>query len=89
MILERSDGQVYGARYWTVHPVLEPDWVDPQKHQTWANMMAWIIETFGPCHGSIWGDKPTPNPGERWYANNAKFWFREEADLLLFLLRWQ
>lgn len=82
MIIERSQGQVFGVRYWTVHPVMEPSWVyEHQRH--WDSMISWMVETFGPtAHDGVW----TPN--QRWYANNAKFWFRDEKDLLVFLLRW-
>ena len=48
-----------------------------------------ITEMFGPSKGSIWFDKRAPDPGERWYANNSKFWFRNKQDLEWFLLRWQ
>lgn len=72
--LELSEGRVYGARYLTVHP---------SNSWHWNEMMAWMVETFGPtAHDGVW----TPNM--RWYANNAKFWFRNEKDLTMFLLRW-
>ena len=51
-------------------------------------MMLWVIEHFGPSESSIWAEDKAPTPGERWYANNAKFWFRYEADMTLFILRW-
>ena len=72
--LELSEGRVYGARYLTVHP---------SNGWHWNEMMAWMVETFGPtAHDGVW----TPNM--RWYANNAKFWFRNEKDLTMFILRW-
>ena len=72
--LELNEGRVYGARYLTVHPT---------NGAKWNEMMAWMVETFGPtAHDGVW------TPSMRWYANNAKFWFRNEADQLLFLLRW-
>jgi hypothetical protein len=72
--LELNEGRVYGARYLTVHP---------NNSWHWNEMMAWMVETFGPtAHDGVW------TPGMRWYANNAKFWFRNEADQLLFVLRW-
>jgi hypothetical protein len=72
--LELKEGRVYGARYLTVHP---------SNGWHWNEMMEWMITTFGPtAHDGVW----TPNM--RWYANNAKFWFRNEKDLTLFLLRW-
>ena len=72
--LEISEGTVYGSRYLTVHP--ENGW-------HWNEMMDWMVKTFGPtAHDGVW----TPN--QRWYANNAKFWFRNEADRTMFILRW-
>ena len=72
--LTLSEGRVYGARYLTVHP---------SNSWQWNEMMNWMIQTFGPsAHDGVW----TPNM--RWYANNAKFWFRNEKDLTMFLLRW-
>lgn len=72
--LELSEGRVYGARYLTVHPT---------NSAKWNEMMEWMVETYGPtAHDGVW------TPGMRWYANNAKFWFRNEKDLNWFLLRW-
>ena len=72
--LELSEGRVYGARYLTVHPT---------NGWHWNEMMEWIVTTFGPtAHDGVW----TPNM--RWYANNSKFWFREEKDLTMFIIRW-
>jgi hypothetical protein len=72
--LELNEGRVYGSRYLTVHP---------SNSWHWNDMMAWMVETFGPtAHDGVW------TPSMRWYANNAKFWFRNEADQLLFILRW-
>ena len=72
--LELKEGRVYGARYLTVHP---------SNGWHWNEMMEWMVATFGPtAHDGVW----TPNM--RWYANNAKFWFRNEKDLTMFILRW-
>jgi hypothetical protein len=72
--LELCEGTVYGSRYLTVHP--ENGW-------HWNEMMDWMVKTFGPtAHDGVW----TPN--QRWYANNSKFWFRNEADRTMFILRW-
>jgi hypothetical protein len=72
--LELNEGRVYGSRYLTVHP---------SNSWHWNDMMAWMVDTFGPtAHDGVW------TPSMRWYANNAKFWFRNEADQLLFVLRW-
>ena len=72
--LQLSEGRVHGARYLTVHP---------NNGSRWNEMMAWMVSTFGPsAEDGIW----TPNM--RWYANNSKFWFREEKDITMFILRW-
>jgi len=72
--LELDEGRVYGARYLTVHP---------NNGWHWNEMMAWMVETFGPtAHDGVW----TPNM--RWYANNARFWFRNEKDRNWFIMRW-
>ena len=72
--LELSEGTVYGARYLTVHPT---------NGTRWDDMTEWMVKTFGP---SAWDGVWTPD--QRWYANNAKFWFRDEKDLTMFILRW-
>lgn len=78
--LEQSEGRHNGARYYILKPEgYTPNW----DNQTWNEMVEWCVERFGPT-GSVW------EPGvHRWYVNNAKFWFREPDDLLMFLLRWQ
>lgn len=71
---ELSKGRVYGTEYLTVHP---------NNSSAWNEMMEWMVETFGPSAvDGVW------SPDQRWYANNAKFWFRDEKDLLVFVLKW-
>ena len=76
--LEYSTGKVFGHDYLTVAPM--------NAEGVWSDMMEWMVETFGPSG--------TPeNPGcwsldQRWYANNAKFWFRDQKDRDWFVLRW-
>jgi hypothetical protein len=82
-----DQGTVYGKRYYTVQPTWEPDnygW----HNQTWSDMMAWCVETFGESESAIWGEPKIPEPMERWYTNNAKFWFRDQRDRDWFTLRW-
>jgi hypothetical protein len=78
-----GNGTVYGKNYHTIAP--------PMWSGNWQSMSVWCTETFGPSTGSIWSGNTgqAPVPAERWYENNAKFWFREEKDLTLFLLRWR
>ena len=72
--LELDEGRVYGSRYLTVHPT---------NGGHWNEMMEWTVDTFGPtAHDGVW----TPNM--RWYANNAKFWFKNKKDRDWFVLRW-
>lgn len=82
MELELSENRVSGTRYHTVNPNTNQD---PYRcDQGWLDMENWCIKTFGPTPvDGVW----TPNA--RWYVNNSKFWFRSEADLHWFLLRWQ
>ena len=84
MKLELEEGRVYGARYYVVHPVpsweLDNDWggVD-----AWNSMVEWMVATFGPTlKDGVWA------PGQRWYVNNARFYFRNEQDRDWFILRW-
>jgi hypothetical protein len=73
-----NEGTVYGARYYTVQP-MGGDWRVIEK---------WAIQTYGDPGVHMWGDGIV-DPGQRWYMNNRKFWFRNEADRTLFLLKWQ
>ncbi len=80
-----DEGRVYGARYYTAEPHCD-DWGEAVP---WYILQDWVEEMFGESKGSIWFDRKSPDPGERWYVNNAKFWFRNKEDLEWFLLRWQ
>ena len=75
-----SEGTVYGSRYYTVEPI----------GGSWLEIETWCHETFGPT-GSIWSETKnlTPEPLQRWYANNRKFWFKAEKDRDWFILRWR
>ena len=77
----KASGTVYGKRYHTIAP--------PMRESNWPAMMAWCVETFGPT-GDLWKEAKslTPEPNQRWYANNAKFWFLEEKDFNWFVMRW-
>lgn len=84
MKLELEEGRVYGARYWVVHPVpewdLAGDWGSIHK---WDRMVEWAVKTFGPTpEDGVWVS------GQRWYVNNARFYFRNEPDRDWFLLKW-
>lgn len=75
------EGTVGGARYFTVKPTSY--WWPISQNPSWDDINRWCILSFGP-NKSMW-DAP---PLARWYANNSKFWFRNEEDLAAFLLKW-
>jgi hypothetical protein len=83
MEFECLEGRIFGSRYYTVRPLFPahaPTWF----RKEWDDMLQWCVETYGPTpEDGVW------TPGSRWYANNAKFWFRNEADQTLFVLKWQ
>ena len=74
-----SEGTVYGCQYYCVEPI----------GGVWLEMEAWCINAFDSTQGSIWGENPPPEPAQRWYMNNRKFWFRDDADRLMFVMRWR
>jgi hypothetical protein len=47
---------------------------------------AWCYATFGPR--GTWG-VDLVNPNARWHASDQKYYFRNEADRTLFVLRWE
>jgi len=78
-----AEGTVYGSRYYTAEPV----------GGNWREMEAWCFEMFGES-GSIWNtsqpaENQTPIPNSRWYMNSRKFWFRNEQDRMIFVLKWR
>ena len=77
--LKLSEGTVYGSRYYCIEPV----------GGSWLEMEKWCMEAFGTISGSIWGENPAPEPAMRWYMNNRKFWFRDQADQLMFVMKWR
>ena len=74
-----STGTVYGKEYFTVEP----------NGGSWFEMESWCVSTFGSA-GNVWYERrDVPHPNYRWYLNNRKFWFRDEADRTMFLMRWR
>lgn len=73
-----SETKLHGARYYCVEPV----------GGNWADMQAWVTELFGepgdvwPTHDFTWPEVP------RWVQNHRKFWFRNERDRTVFIMRW-
>jgi hypothetical protein len=77
--LKLSEGTVYGNRYHCVEPV----------GGSWIEMQEWCFNQFGDSGKHIWGSNETPEPQQRWYMNNRKFWFRDDADRLMFVMKWR
>ena len=79
MTFVEEQRKVHGARYHVVYPVCTFE----EMSINWKRIEDWCVGTFGPEQGSWWDEQPG-----RWFMNNTKFWFREEADKNWFLLRW-
>jgi hypothetical protein len=75
-----DSGRVYNQPYITV--------AFPTSSNPWIELHQWCTEMFGTEGSEMWGISPAPKPASRWYINNSKFWFRDEADASMFLLRW-
>jgi hypothetical protein len=72
MILEVSEGSIYGEHYYTVEPI-----------KWFMELESWCVHTFGcPPIDGVW------KPHQRWYMNDRKFWFRDKKDLEWFVLKW-
>jgi hypothetical protein len=74
-------GTVAGHPYHMVHPVI-PFWNTNQAaNQTWDAMVAWTLETFGPSNKIY-------ELNQIWYVYNGSFWFLNEEDAIMFVLKW-
>lgn len=84
--MKLDSGTVYGKKYHTVQPVFE---AHPQTwfRKEWEEMEDWCVQTMG-IPGNIWADSGSPKPNHRWYMNDSRFWFRDETDLIMFMIRW-
>jgi hypothetical protein len=77
--LKLTEGTVYGSRYHCVEPV----------GGNWREMETWCYQMFGNAGDKLWGEPKAPEPVMRWYMNNRKFWFRDEKDRLMFVMKWR
>jgi hypothetical protein len=67
-----------GCRYYTVEPI----------GGNWKDMELWAFQVFG-NPGEIWPKQEFVWPEiPRWVMNNRKFWFRNERDRTMFIMRW-
>jgi len=58
-----------------------PYWVQPCNYsrKAWDDMGVWMITTFGNGDWMMDG---------LWVGSDRKYWFRNEADRTMFILRW-
>lgn len=73
-----NTGTVFGKRYHTVEPV----------GGNWIEMELWCTETFGPA-SNVWDTMKDSSELGRWYMNDRKFWFLDDKDQTMFLLKWR
>ena len=59
-----------------------PYWVRPYnyKEKEWYDMDEWLIDTMG--------DNNWLTKNARWVGSNQKYWFRDERDRTMFILKW-
>lgn len=74
--LELSEGTVFGQKYYCVEPL---GWI--WRDFEFKDMVAWCEETME-------REPDTITPNLRWYVNSGQFWFRDEADRIMFIMRW-
>ena len=84
MVLSTSEGEFLGQTYYCVEP---RGWA--YAGLEWNDMQAWCEKTLGPV-GLVWHTigGQCSEPFQRWYVNGGQFWFRDEADRTMFVLRW-
>jgi hypothetical protein len=71
---------VHGEIYYEAAPV---GWMLVEDGPTWRDMMVWVTETFSStANDGVW------TSGQRWYANNSRFYFRNVEDRDWFILKW-
>lgn len=58
-----------------------PYWVKPYNYsrKEWDEMSVWMVKTFGNGDWMMDG---------LWVGSDRKYWFRDERDRTLFLLKW-
>jgi hypothetical protein len=59
-----------------------PYWVKPRNYSgpEWLDMSEWVVDTMGYSDWSV--------EHARWVGSDQKYWFRDERDRTLFLLKW-
>jgi len=72
MSLILGESKVHGVKYYTVKTIFAD----------WRTLEKWAFETYDEP-SSIW-----ETDCGRWYMNDSMFWFRNESDCSMFVLRW-
>lgn len=70
-----------GEQYYLIVITDDPVW---KNRETWIVMDDWCHDMFGPRDNR--NDWPTAN--DRWFANNRSFWFKNQADQIMFMMKW-
>ena len=85
VIKTNEQSTVYGRPYYTI--------LVPNGGKEWGTQVRWCDEQFGQTTSSIThaegASKRMSLPNERWYTHDDHFWFRDEADYIWFMLRWE
>jgi hypothetical protein len=77
--LKLSVIEIHDESYYEVRPV---GWMHKHELQ-WNDMITWVVDTLGPtAKDGVW------TPGQRWYCNNARFYFKDIKDRDWFVMRW-
>jgi hypothetical protein len=75
-----GENSVYGERYYTVEPRMT--WDTNWYVQNWNDMESWCNKNFGSK------PKVVITPNARWYAFNGRFYFKDQEDQMMFVLKW-
>ncbi len=74
-----TERPVNGARYYCVEPI----------GGSWLEMETWVQSMCGEP-GDMWNSNDWCCPeSARWLQNDRKFWFRNEEDRTMFIMRWR
>ena len=84
-IAERWLDEINMKRLETGYAEIQPQcpyWVRPLNYSAyeWLDMSEWMVATFGHSDWSV--------EHGRWVGSDRKYWFRDERDRTLFLLKW-
>ena len=78
-----EEGTVFGDPYYVVKDRYNL-WMLESRLQ-WRDMVDWCKKSFGPIPLNKMN---TPLPNARWYNGNNSFWFKNQKDLSMFMLKW-